>query len=58
LERLSIPVPEGEGLITKDVNKLLLSGHERNRIEGLLDRAEKQAEKGPFKRDPYDHPEG
>ena len=54
LERMSIPTPEGEGLLTKDTDKLLLTAHERNRIEGLLDRAEKQAEKGPFKRHPHD----
>jgi hypothetical protein len=36
LERLSIPTPEGEGLITKDTNKLLLTAHERSRIEGLI----------------------
>jgi hypothetical protein len=54
LERLSIPTPEHESLITQDTNKLLLTAHERNRLEGLLDRAEKQAErtKGQFKRDP------
>ena len=39
LERMSIPTPEGEGLITKDTNKLLLTAHERSRIEGLLSRA-------------------
>jgi hypothetical protein len=54
LERMSIPTPEHEGLLTRDTNRLLLTAHERNRIEGLLDRAEKQGEKGPFKRDPHD----
>jgi hypothetical protein len=52
LERLSIPVPEGEGLITKDTDKLLLTAHERSRLEGLVDRAEKAAEKGPWKASP------
>jgi hypothetical protein len=54
LERLSIPTPEGEGLITKDTNKLLLTAHERSRIEGLINRAERVAEKGPFKANPVD----
>jgi hypothetical protein len=54
LERMSIPTPEHEGLLTKDTDKLLLTAHERNRVEGLLERAEKQAEKGPFERDPQD----
>lgn len=53
LERLSIPTPEGDGLITKDTNKLLLTAHERTRIEGLINRAQ-QAAKGPFKADPVD----
>ena len=54
LERLSIPVPEGDGLLTQDTNKLLLTAHAYNRLVGILDRAEKQGEKGPFKRDPSD----
>jgi hypothetical protein len=54
LERLSIPTPEGEGLITKDTNKLLLTAHERSRIEGLVARSEKAADKGPFKANPAD----
>jgi hypothetical protein len=54
LERLSIPMPEGEGLLTKDTDKLLLTAHERSRIEGLLNRAEKLADKGPSKRGPHD----
>jgi hypothetical protein len=53
LERQSIPTPEGEGIITKDTNKLLLTAHERSRIEGLINRAEKSA-KGPFKANPMD----
>ena len=53
LERQSIPVPEGEGLIIRDTDKLLLTAHERGRIEGLINRAEKSA-KGPFKADPMD----
>ena len=47
-ERMSIPTPEHEGLITKDTDKLLLTAHERSRIEGVINRAEKSA-KGPFK---------
>jgi len=54
LERMSIPTPEGEGLITKDTNKLLLTAHERSRIEGLINRAERAADKGPFKANPVD----
>jgi hypothetical protein len=54
LERLSIPVPEGEGLITKDTNELLLTAHERSRLEGLVNRAEKVADIGPFKVNPID----
>ena len=54
LERMSISTPEHESLLTKDTNKLLLTAHERDRLAGLLDRAEKQADKSPFKRDPYD----
>jgi hypothetical protein len=54
LERQSIPTPEGEGLITQDTNKLLLTAHERSRLEGLIDRAEKAADKGPFKVNPID----
>jgi hypothetical protein len=54
LERMSIPTPEGESLITKDTNKLLLTAHERSRIEGLIARSEKAADKGPFKANPVD----
>ncbi len=54
LERLSIPTPPGEGLITQDTNKLLLVAHERSRLEGLINRAEKAAEKGPWKANPVD----
>jgi hypothetical protein len=53
LERMSIPTPEGESLITKDTNKLLLTAHERSRIEGLISRSERTA-KGPFKAAPVD----
>jgi hypothetical protein len=53
LERLSIPVPEKQGLVTQDSDKLLLTAHERNRLEGLINRAERQA-KGPFKVNPVD----
>jgi hypothetical protein len=48
LERMSIPTPEGESLITKDTDKLLLTAHERSRIEGLMSRSKEAAEKGPF----------
>jgi hypothetical protein len=51
LERLSIPTPEGEGLFTKDTNKLLLTAHERSRIEGLINRLER-AGKGKLKVNP------
>jgi hypothetical protein len=54
LERLSIPTPEGEGLVTRDVGKLQLTAHERSRIEGLIARSEKAADKGPFKANPVD----
>jgi hypothetical protein len=54
LERQSIPTPEGEGLITKDTDKLLLTAHERSRLEGLINRAEKAADKRPFKANPID----
>ena len=52
LERMSIPTPELESLITKDTNKLLLTAHERSRIESLINRAEKVRDKGPFKANP------
>src|SRR5215218_1465033 len=54
LERMSIPTPDGVGLITKDTNKLLLTAHERSRIEGLIKRVESSAAKGPFKANPVD----
>jgi hypothetical protein len=53
-ERLSIPTPEHEALITRDTDKLLLTTHERSRLEGLFNRAEQQAEKGPFKAKPLE----
>jgi hypothetical protein len=53
LERLSIPHPEGESLSTQNTDKLLLTAHERSRLEGMLNRAESQT-KGPFRRDPVD----
>ena len=53
LERLSIPVPEQQGLLTKDTDRLLLTAHERSRLEGLVNRAEKQGS-GPFKVKPVD----
>ncbi len=48
LERMSVPTPEGESLVTKDTDKLLLSAHERSRIEGLMSRSKEAAAKGPF----------
>jgi hypothetical protein len=55
LERLSIPTPDGESLITKDTNKLLLTSNEYNRLQGLIDRAQKRVEKIPgFKAKPVD----
>jgi hypothetical protein len=53
LERMSIPTPEHEGLYTSDTNKLLLTAHERSRLEALINRAEKSAS-GPFKANPLD----
>jgi hypothetical protein len=52
LERLSVPVPDNEPLATKDTTKLLLTAHERTRIEGMLTRAENA--RGPLKRNPHD----
>jgi hypothetical protein len=54
LERMSIPTPGSEGLITQDTDKLLLTAHERSRIEGLIARSEKAAKKGPFSANPVD----
>jgi hypothetical protein len=54
LERMSIPTPAGESLITQDTNKLLLTAHERSRIEKLLERAEKASGKAPFRVKPDD----
>jgi hypothetical protein len=53
LERLSIPTPEGESLITKDTNKLLLTAHERSRIEGLLSRAKEVGGPSGFAQKPH-----
>src|SRR5215211_672191 len=53
LERMSIPTPEHEGLYTSDTDKLLLTAHERSRLEGLLGR-QRQSGKGPFKANPMD----
>jgi hypothetical protein len=52
LERMSIPTPEGEGLITQDTNKPLLTAHERSRIEGLLSRAKEAAGPSGFQEKP------
>jgi hypothetical protein len=54
LERLSIPTPEGEGIYTKDVSKLMLTASERGRIEGLINRSEKAAGGSGFKARPQD----
>jgi len=48
LERMSIPAPEAEGIITKDTTKLMLTAHERTRLEGLLARDKESAAKSPF----------
>ena len=48
LERMSIPRPEGESLLTEDTDKLLLTSHERSRIEGLLSRSSEATGKTPF----------
>jgi hypothetical protein len=53
LERMSIPTPEGEGLITKDTDKLLLTAHERSRIEGLLSRAKEVGGPSGFAQKPH-----
>jgi hypothetical protein len=50
LERLSIPTPEGEGLITKDTNKLLLTAHERTGLRALLPARRRQPTKGHSRR--------
>jgi hypothetical protein len=47
LERLSIPTPESEGLITTNTEKLLLTQGEANRINRRLERLESVA--GPIK---------
>jgi len=52
LERMSIPTPEAESLITKDTTKLMLTAHERTRLEGLLARDRESAGRGPFKAKP------
>jgi hypothetical protein len=55
LERQSIPTPEGEGLITKDTNKRLLTVHERSRLESLINRAKESAEQIPkWQANPFD----
>ena len=46
-ERLSIPLPDGEGLITADTSKLLASQNEAARIIRKIDRAEQSG--GPFR---------
>jgi hypothetical protein len=52
LERMSIPTPEGEGVITKETTKLMLTAHERTRLEGLLARDKESSGRGPFKPKP------
>jgi hypothetical protein len=53
LERMSFPTPEGEALVTKDTDKLLLTAHERARLESLVNHRVNAA-KGPFKASPVD----
>lgn len=48
MERMSIPRPEGEHLNTSDAERLLLTAHERTRIEGLMNRSKEAAGKSPF----------
>jgi hypothetical protein len=48
LERMSIPHPDGEALSTSDTDKLLLTAHERTRIEGVIKRYQEMGERGPF----------
>jgi hypothetical protein len=50
-ERFSIPMPEGESLITTDTAKLLASQNEASRIVRKLDRLT-DTSVGPFKRNP------
>ena len=50
-ERFSIPMPEGESLITTDTAKLLASQNEASRIVRKLERVESSST-GPFKRNP------
>src|SRR3712207_2542999 len=47
-ERFSVPMPESEGLITKNTEKLLLTQGEQSRIYRRLDRLENA--RGPLKR--------
>ncbi len=49
-ERFSIPMPDGESLITTDTAKLLASQNEASRIVRKLDRLE--SSKGPFRQKP------
>jgi hypothetical protein len=51
LERLSIPTPDGESLTTQSTDKLLLTAHERSRIESLIERRTNAAA-GPIKPNP------
>jgi hypothetical protein len=47
-ERLSIPLPDGEALITADTSKLLASQNEAARIIRKLDRGFARHSRGPF----------
>jgi hypothetical protein len=49
-ERMSVPFPPGEGPITVDTEKLLISQNEATRLVRKIERLEKSA-KGPFKPD-------
>jgi hypothetical protein len=53
-ERMSIPVPDGEGLITKDTTKLLASQNEASRIVRKIDRIANSAKGCPLKPDILD----
>jgi hypothetical protein len=48
-ERLSIPLPDGEHLITTDTAKLLASQNEATRIIRKLERSSAPAQAGPFR---------
>jgi hypothetical protein len=49
LERMSVPRPAGEAIVTKDTDKLLLTSHARSRLESLISHHQEMASKGPLK---------